>query len=125
MGVVLGSLAGVVLVSLPSNIRALARETDTSAKAVVKSLIPLFWRFSVLALFGAIVIRWVPGSFVGLVATSVGALAVYSLMMMPVLMRPPLAEYVRQRLPSFFARSQPVRAYGVDSEFGHVPSSTT
>jgi len=105
VGAPLGSLLGVSCISLPLNVRALAREANVPFKQLIRPLVPWFGRFVVLAVAaGAIAGVWTPATLplIGLTAAAVGL--VYGLAMFPVVLREPLGSYVRPRLPKFGLR---------------------
>jgi len=63
VGAPLGSLLGVSCISLPLNVRALAREANVSFKQLIRPLVPWFGRFVVLAVAaGAIAGVWTPAT---------------------------------------------------------------
>jgi O-antigen/teichoic acid export membrane protein len=105
VGAPLGSLLGVSCISLPLNVRALAREANVPFKELIRPLLPWFGRFAVLAVAaGAMARVWSPATLplIGLTVAAVGL--VYALAMFPVALREPLGSYVRPRLPKFGLR---------------------
>jgi O-antigen/teichoic acid export membrane protein len=101
-GAPLGSILGVSCISLPLNLRALAREANVSFTQLTRPLAPWFGRFVVLAICAAVIARvWTPSTLplIGLTAAAVGL--IYGLAMFPVVLREPLGSYVRPRLPKF------------------------
>jgi O-antigen/teichoic acid export membrane protein len=102
VGAPLGSILGVSCISLPLNLRALAREANVSFMQLTRPLVPWFGRFVVLAICAAVIARvWTPATLplIGLTAAAVAF--VYALAMFPVALREPLGSYVRPRLPKF------------------------
>jgi O-antigen/teichoic acid export membrane protein len=105
----IGSILGFVLVGIPSSLIAIARETRTTTRAMIASLVPWGWRFALMATTMGVLARyWVPSSIVTLAVTSIGAAALYMVVMFPLLRREPLHTYVlprlallQQRLPMF------------------------
>jgi len=98
-GAALGSLLGTAGISLPANLRALAREEGISLVDAVRPLRPWFGRF-VLAFAGALLtIAWWPSqrllgaSFVGSIVATF-----YAVLMLPVVLRPPLGSMLAPRL---------------------------
>ena len=98
-----GSLMGVCLVSLPFNLRIIARDTGVTIPHLVGAMLNGWaWRF---ALVGAGVLwlstLWSPKSLLeaGGACASVGA--VYLLVMLPNVLRSPLGGYIRPVLASF------------------------
>jgi len=105
IGAPLGTFAGLVLVSLPWHLRALARHAETSVGQLLRPLVPWFWRLSVvmgLAAGGALL--WSPPHVLGLSAVSLLAVGVYALVVGPVAFHGPLESYVRPRWNALFAR---------------------
>jgi hypothetical protein len=104
-GAVIGSLLGVCLVSLPGNILALARETSETTATAARRLLPWFWRFALLiAVSVSLEMYWIPSSYPAMALTALVALIVYAVVMAPIVLRPPLGVYVRERLPMFISR---------------------
>ena len=103
-GAALGSLIGTVAVSLPGNLRALAREEGVSLGAAIRPLRPWFGRF-VLA-FGAVLlaVAWWPDQRL-LERALLGSLValLYAMLMLPVLLRPPLGAMLAPRLRPWLA----------------------
>jgi len=98
-GAVLGSIVGVTLVSLPSNMTALAREDGVSLIEMMRVLYPWFWRFCLLAMVAmGFSVLWVPTTFWLLALVGLTAASIYALAMVPLLAQPPLANYVIPRL---------------------------
>lgn len=98
-GAPLGMIVGACLISLPANLRALARESRRSVWEMLRPLAPWFVRFVVLAGgTGALARIWIPHTFllIGLTATVVALL--YAAVMFPLALRPPLGLYVQPRL---------------------------
>lgn len=96
IGAPIASMIAVVLVSLPWNLSALAREGDVTLIRQVLGLANWFVRFA--AVIGLTV--WVehvtaPRRIYALVAAGVAVTCAYILVMLPLARRPPLTEYVR------------------------------
>lgn len=109
VGAPLGMMVGVCLVSLPANLRALARESNLTVWELVKPLSAWFVRFIGLMLAaGALARIWSPNSVPLLVATVAATALVYSLVMIPLALRHPLGIYVGPRL--FPLRARMIRA---------------
>ncbi|MEJ7810653.1 MAG: oligosaccharide flippase family protein [Gemmatimonadaceae bacterium] len=104
-GAVLGSIVGVCLVSLPSNLIVLAREAGTSPVGLIRPLGAWFWRLIVLSALAIYVAgRWVPRTFESLAASGVIAASLYIVVMLPVALRSNLGAYLPPRLVPLFAR---------------------
>jgi O-antigen/teichoic acid export membrane protein len=97
IGAPLGTLAGLVLVSLPGHLRALARHSRISLGQLLRPLFPWCWRTGVvLALAAALSLAWAPAHFVGLAGVSTAAALLYALIVGPVAFLGPLEGYVRR-----------------------------
>jgi hypothetical protein len=95
----LGSLAGVLLVSLPFTASALAWELGIGVTALLTSQAQWLWRF--LAATGASVIlgRFIaPHGLTGLLVMAALVAVVYGAVMLPLALKPPLGSFVRSVL---------------------------
>ncbi len=104
-GAAIGSVTGVLLVSLPLNFTDLARQTGVSPWLILRSLIPWFWRFALATAIGQAIRMsgWMitlPGFFASCAA--VGLL--YVLLVLPLFFREPLAQYTRPLVARFHAK---------------------
>jgi O-antigen/teichoic acid export membrane protein len=98
-GAPLGSIIGVCAVSLPANLLALSKESGTSVRTVLRQHWPWFWRFGFLASFLAVVANvWTPVGVVAIALTTVAVGAAYLAIMLPTIMRSPLAVYLPNRV---------------------------
>ncbi|HEX8474140.1 MAG TPA: oligosaccharide flippase family protein [Pyrinomonadaceae bacterium] len=105
LGVALGGLSGVCLISLPRNLTVLARETGTTVGGLMGSLWPWLWRFLILIVMAGMVARvWVPEGFVSIAATAVVTSAIYLVVMLPAMLRTSLSTYLPQRLSALLMR---------------------
>lgn len=105
VGAPLGTIAGACVVSLPANLRALARESNMSVGKLMQPLLPWFVRF--VALTTAIVVLariWIPNTFLLLGLTAAVTAAIYVAVMFALALRAPLGDYVRPRLFPLRAR---------------------
>ncbi|HSP80195.1 MAG TPA: oligosaccharide flippase family protein [Myxococcaceae bacterium] len=113
IGAPLGTLAGLVLVSLPGHLRALARHAGTSLGELVRPLVPWFWRTGLaLALVAALAASWSPGGLLGFLALASAAVLLYAALVGPVAFQGPLASYVRPRWSALLARASASRPEG-------------
>jgi len=113
LGAVVGSMAGACLVSLPANLRALARDMRTSLGTVLLPLASWFARFAALVAGAVFVARtWTPESVPALTVAAVLAGTIYVVVMLPVALRPPLGAYLRTRVQTFSNRFVHPRADG-------------
>ncbi|HJR60726.1 MAG TPA: hypothetical protein VJ813_15050 [Vicinamibacterales bacterium] len=96
-GVPLGFLGGALLVSVPANLKALARDTGVSPLQFASPLGPWAVRLALLvpvAVVTNLLVRSPSFLSVAAVATVMGL--AYAALMLPVALRPPLGEYVRR-----------------------------
>lgn len=106
IGAAIGSILGACLVSLPLNLRMIARDTDTTLRQLVSGMLGgWLWRFALLA-GGAIVLslRWTPRSIIEAIGGSVAIAFVYGAVMLQNVLRAPLGNYVRPLASSFRAK---------------------
>ena len=100
IGAPMGSLVGVVMVSLPANLRGLALRAGVSVGQWLRPFIGLGWRFALLAVASAAVGALdIPPTIVWLALTGAAIALVVAGVMAPVAMRPPLGAYLLPRLP--------------------------
>jgi hypothetical protein len=104
-GAVLGSLASVLLISLPANLRALAREEGGSPVTFLEPLRPWLVRFvPTVSTIAALTFVWRP---IGLWSFAPLALAVgvlYAVVMVPVMTTPPLGPMLTARVKPWVSR---------------------
>jgi O-antigen/teichoic acid export membrane protein len=106
VGAPLGSALGAFLVSLPFNLRIIARDTGVSVIELVRAMLGAwFWRFALLAAgVGWLSTLWTPKTFVEAAATAIVTTALYCLIMLPTLQRSPLGAYVRALAGTFHGK---------------------
>jgi O-antigen/teichoic acid export membrane protein len=98
-GVALGSLIGTAGISLPGNLRALAREEGVSLAAAIRPLRPWFGRF--VPAFAAVLLAlawWPAQRLPGAVFAGSMAALLYAALMLPVVLKPPLGSMLTPRL---------------------------
>ncbi|MEO6212382.1 MAG: hypothetical protein ABIP65_02025 [Vicinamibacterales bacterium] len=96
-GVPLGFLGGALLVSVPLNLTALARDTGVSPMHFASALRPWALRLLLivpLAVAANLLVRSASLLSVAMVAVVVSA--AYATLMLPIMLRPPLGEYVQR-----------------------------
>ena len=99
LGAALGSVTGVILIGLPANLSAQARELGLSTFRLVGDLWPWLWRFGIVSALAVLVSDvWIPNSIPMLVLTTLVAAGAYGALMLPLALRDPLGLYVRPRL---------------------------
>jgi hypothetical protein len=95
VGVALGSVAGVALVSLPANLVALRRET-VGIRAQLAALAPWAWRFVLgVAVALAVALTWQPAAVPGLVIATLASVVAYLALIWPLAWHGALSTYVR------------------------------
>jgi O-antigen/teichoic acid export membrane protein len=105
IGAPLGSLLGVCLVSLPMNLNLVVRETGTGLYGVLKPLTPLLTRAGLA--WGAVAIlsiAWKPQGIQMLALVTIAILAAFSGLILPLILRPPIRDYVVAALPPNLAK---------------------
>ncbi|HYO70323.1 MAG TPA: lipopolysaccharide biosynthesis protein [Archangium sp.] len=113
IGAPLGTLAGLVLVSLPSHLRALARHSGIPLRQLLRPLFPWFWRTGVtLVLATLLSLAWAPGHLVGFLTVGLCAALLYGFLVGPVAFVAPLESYVRPRWNALTARLSPSKPSG-------------
>lgn len=111
VGVVIGSMVGVCVVSLPANLTALRRDTEASLAAILLPLVGWLARLLLLVAIALAVVRsWSPKSLASLVGAAVLAAVAYAATMAPLALRPPLGEYLRPRIRALSQRLPYLRA---------------
>lgn len=91
-----GSVGGVLLVSIPFIATALARELGMGLSGLLSSQLPWLWRF--LAASGAVIVLGriiAPHGLTGLLVMVSLSVAVYGAVMLPLALQPPLGSFVR------------------------------
>lgn len=115
IGAPLGSLVGVVLVSLPANLTALARETGEAPLRLAGRLRGWLWRFLLtVALASVAAPLLTSGKLILLAVGAAGIAAIYASLMLPLALREPLGPYVRPRLDALRVRLLRRAVRGVD-----------
>ena len=106
-GAALGPLLATCAISLPNNLRALAREEGTSATSLLVPLAPWTTRlFVVLACVAAFLSVVRVSGLVGLVTAAAGVGIAYLAIMIPVLRQPPLGSMLSSALLPWSGRAQ-------------------
>jgi O-antigen/teichoic acid export membrane protein len=114
IGAPLGMIIGTCLVNIPANLVALGREMQTSPLSLLSASTGWAVRFVVVAAVAMITSRmWSPHGFLQIALEGAFIGALYSGLLLPVLLRGPLGSYVRPRLgflPQRFYRMLPATA---------------
>jgi O-antigen/teichoic acid export membrane protein len=109
-GGALASLAGVVLVSAPLNLRALSIETGVERGTLMASLAPWAIRFGLVAgITGMLGILVRPSTFTALAAMSCGAVALYAVAVVTPLLKSPAGIYLQPIIAGIGRRVTPAR----------------
>jgi O-antigen/teichoic acid export membrane protein len=104
-GAVLGSLTSVALVSLPANLRALAREEGGSPVTFLEPLRPWLVRFVPIVLaIAALTFVWRPSGLWAFAPFALAVSALYAVVMVPVMTTPPLGPMLSTRLRPWASR---------------------
>jgi O-antigen/teichoic acid export membrane protein len=108
----LGSLLGVCSVSLPLNVRAVTESFGVPLTALMPSLGQWVWRFVVAGVACSLLgISQVSGRFTVLMTVAAAATAIYGLLMLPLLRRPPIAHVIRLLGQKMWARFPSLASY--------------
>jgi O-antigen/teichoic acid export membrane protein len=104
-GAALGSLTSLALISLPANLKALAREEGGSPVTFLEPLGPWLIRFaSVVGSVAVLMYFWAPTGVMGVISMGSVAGAIYVAVMTPVIATPPLGPMLASRLQPALAR---------------------
>ena len=116
-GAAAGMLMSTLVVSLPANVLALAREQGASPWAFAESIAPWFTRFAAIATAATVLVFTVrPESLAGALPLALAIGAAYLAVMLPVLRTPPLGPMLHARLQPWLPRMpRLVRRFAVDS----------
>ena len=102
-GAPLGSVFGACVVSLPCNLRVIARDTGVTVLGLVKAMVSAWsWRFAIVAAcVWWVGMRWSPRNLPEAVIAVASVTTLYCLIMLPNVFRSPLGIYIRPLLSSF------------------------
>ena len=101
MSAAIGSLAGVVLITIPASGLALARELEVTPAALLTSQRGWAIRFALASSISFVGARFLEGyGLAGLLGIAVGVATVYGALMWPLALEAPLGPYVRSGLVS-------------------------
>jgi O-antigen/teichoic acid export membrane protein len=96
VGAPLGSLAGVLLVALPMNLSRISRDLDAPVRVIAGGLTPWLVRMLIAGGVAGLLAWHLDGTgFIGLAVGAAAAGATYAAVMAPLLVRPPLGEFMR------------------------------
>ncbi|MFL5353822.1 lipopolysaccharide biosynthesis protein [Archangium sp.] len=105
IGAPLGALVGMLVVSLPGHLRAMARHAGTTVGGLLRPLVPWGVRTAgVMGLGAGMALAWRPEGFLGLSVLSATAALLYVVVVGPVAFHGPLESYVRPRWDAVLAR---------------------
>jgi hypothetical protein len=109
-GGALAALAGVLVVSVPLNLRALSGETGIERRKLIASLAPWAIRFTLVAgIAGMSGVLLRPATFVPLALLGGGAATLYCIAVVTPLLRSPAGIYLQPILASVGRRLTPAR----------------
>ena len=104
-GAAIGSLIGVCCVSLPLNLKGLAREAGVSPLAILRSLIPWLWRFAIAVIASQMIrVSGIMSTVPGFVAGCASVALIYALLVLPLFFQEPLVQYTRPLIARLTAR---------------------
>jgi hypothetical protein len=104
-GAAIGSLIGVCGVSLPLNLKGLAREAGVSPLAIPRSLLPWLWRFAIAVIAGQMIrVSGIMATVPGFVAGCAAVALIYGLLVLPLFFQEPLVQYTRPLIARLTAR---------------------
>jgi len=104
-GAVLGSLTSLTLVSLPANLRALAREEGGSPVTFLDPLRPWLLRFvPTIVAIAALTFVWRPSGLWAFAPLALAVGGLYAVVMVPVMTTPPLGTMLNARLKPWVSR---------------------
>ncbi|MGD0434817.1 MAG: lipopolysaccharide biosynthesis protein [Bryobacteraceae bacterium] len=105
-GAALGSVVGAAAISLPFNLRVIARDTGVTVRRLILAMLGSWiWRFAVImTALVWIAMRWSPRNLGEAAATAAATAAAYGLLMLPNIFKSPLGGYIRPILASFRLR---------------------
>jgi O-antigen/teichoic acid export membrane protein len=104
-GAVLGSLTSLALVSLPANLRALAREEGGSPVTFLEPLRPWLWRFvPIVTAVAVLTFLWRPAGLWTFAPVALAVSVFYAALMVPVMTTPPLGPMLAARLRPWLSR---------------------
>ncbi len=116
LGAPLASILGVVLVSLPLNIRAVARELNVTVAESIEAPLQVLTRMVPVASAAGLAGYWWPGgSPAALAALGGSSILLYVLAALPLTRSGPVAPYVASLMPAFTAGSTRKGALGHDT----------
>ena len=121
-GAPIGAIAGVVLVSAPLNITALSRETGVGRWSLILTLGPWLWRFTVVGVVVALGGAWLqPSTFALLAVTGAVTAALYTVVVVPPVLRSPAGVYLRPLLARITKTASSLTFRKRDSHFSATP----
>ena len=100
IGAPIGSMIGVLAVSLPINMRSVAHEMGLTVGSFVNTILPLFVRIVAICTVAALGSAWIGGhSLVSTLALLVSVTAGYAAAVLPIAWNGPVGPYLRMALP--------------------------
>jgi O-antigen/teichoic acid export membrane protein len=106
-GAAIGSLLGVLLISLPGNLSAFRAAVAGHSSGYLGALASWFWRFAIGAAVAVAVARlWQPRSLMEIALAAALVSVLYTAMVFPLLVRGTLGHYLRPRLALVLERAR-------------------
>ncbi len=106
IGAPIGSMVGVLVVSLPFNLRSVAHEMDMGVGAFLRTIAPLFFRISAIGVAAAVASGYlVEQSLVGVLFLLIATAALYAAAILPLALNGPVGPYLRVAMPFIGGKS--------------------
>jgi O-antigen/teichoic acid export membrane protein len=103
-GAALAQICGILLVSLPNDIRLFSREFKISAWGAVSPYMPYLWRLIVTCVAGSLLTRYVnPHSYFALAGVTVVVVVTYFALVLPYAWKKPIGGYIQSTLAHLLA----------------------
>lgn len=125
-GAALAQLLGIVLVSLPTDIRLFSREFGVKAQDALLPFVPYLWRLAIACGAGLLLARWLqPHTYFAIGELAAGLLSFYFALVLPYAWRTPIGGYIQSALAHFrisiLNRSQAVEEAALVEAVTSVP----
>jgi O-antigen/teichoic acid export membrane protein len=107
IGAPIGSIIGVVTVSLPFNLRSVAGEMGLGVGDFLRTSAPLYLRIVVIGGLAAAASAWLSVSFASVLLLLISIVALYAAAVLPLAWNGPVGPYLRMALPKGWDDSAP------------------
>lgn len=109
VGAPIGLASGAALVTLPACLYLLVREVKSGLVAIMRPLLPWFWRFCLCAAAAVAASQaWRPDNPLSIALTGALVGTLYAALMLPLLLRPPLRAYAEPLVRPLWLRIRSV-----------------